>query len=241
MPQTKATKKFEKNKLKDVLKKRKEVSKVKQRKQMTTKRKERNARDFAPNDGSEETSTAKPNNQENAFSEMTTDEFFSGGFQVPSAKQKTGKRKRPDKPSVDISKSEDDSDDEEKHKQELAALEKRDPSFHQYLKENDPELLDFEDADLAEIDTLSASEDEETPRKKRKSAQAEEEVSNELSIEVIKKWKAAMEEKKSLRATREVVLAFRAAVNDDPGKSYKYAISDSDGKPSLPYASTTVG
>ena len=48
MPPSKSTKKFEKNKLKDVLKQRKEHAKVKQKQQMSAKRKERRARDEAP-------------------------------------------------------------------------------------------------------------------------------------------------------------------------------------------------
>jgi nucleolar complex protein 2 len=40
-----------------------------------------------------------------------------------------------------------------------------------------------------------------------------------------------MEANSSLRAMREVVLAFRTAahLNDDEGKNYKYTISDPDG------------
>ena len=41
-----------------------------------------------------------------------------------------------------------------------------------------------------------------------------------------------MVEQKSLRSTREVVLAFRAAahLNEDKGKAYKFTITNSDGK-----------
>ncbi|KAF2680965.1 ribosome assembly protein-like protein Noc2 [Lentithecium fluviatile CBS 122367] len=259
MPQSKATKKFEKNRLHDVLKKRKEVAKIKQRKQMTAKRKERNARDNAPADGVEDDSKKPKTNgsKEDAFGDMSMDQFFQGGFQLPEMKKKpkskTGKRKRtpvPEESSEDSdvdmeeaavaaeeSGSESESgDDTEMHKEQLAALADKDPEFFKYLKENDAELLDFaEDADLDEIDALSASEDEGVPRKKQKSDKAskdgmEGEGANEVSKELIRKWKLSMEENHSLRAMREVVLAFRAAahLNDDASKTYKYSLTDPD-------------
>jgi nucleolar complex protein 2 len=260
MPQSKATKKFEKNRLHDVLKKRKDVSKIKQRKQMTAKRKERNARDNAPADGVEGV-TKKPKTNgtnDDAFGEMSMDQFFQGGFQIPEMKKKpkskTGKRKRTpveengtEDSDVDMeeataaaeeSASESESgDDTQTHKEQLAALADKDPEFFKYLKENDAELLDFaEDADLAEIDALSASEDEAVPRKKQKSKASkddvdEEETASEVSKKLINKWKLSMEENHSLRAMREVVLAFRAAahLSDDAGKTYKYNLTDPDG------------
>lgn len=273
MPQTKATKKFEKNRLKDVLKKRKEVAKVKQRKQMAAKRKERRARDNAPADDVGDKSTKKPKTNgahDDAFGEMSMDQFFQGGFQVPemskkhSTKPKTGKRKRTPvdedtseesdvdmgeaAPAADESGSESESgDDAETHKEELVALADKDPEFYKYLKENDAELLDFaEDADLAEIDALSASEDEGVPRKKQKSAKAskedEEDSGNEVSKQLIGKWKSSMEQNSSLRSMKEVVLAFRAAahLNDDAAKTYKYSISDPDGTPFVPKSSSAL-
>ncbi|KAF1954509.1 Noc2-domain-containing protein [Byssothecium circinans] len=260
MPQSKATKKFEKNRLKDVLKKRKDVAKIKQKKQMDAKRKEKRARDNVPADGVDvETKKTKSNGTDEAFGEMSMDQFFQGGFQVPekkkqrSTKPKTGKRKRTpveedetQDPDVDMEEAtagaeESDSDsasgdDTETHKEQLAALADKDPDFYKYLKENDAELLDFaEDADLAEIDALSASEDERASRKKQKSdkkskEQEEETTGNEVSKKLIKKWKTSMEENSSLRAMREVVLAFRAAahLNDEAERTYKYTISDPD-------------
>ena len=259
MPISKATKKFEKNRLPGVLKKRKEVAKIKQRKQMTTKRKERNARDNALADGVEDASKKPSTNGANeaALGEMSMDQFFQGGFELPEMKKKpkskTGKRKRTPAPE----ESEDDSDvdmeeaavaeesgdesesgdDAETHKEQLAALADKDPEFFKYLKENDSELLDFaEDADLDEIDALSASEDEAVPRKKQKAGKAsvediEEEATSEVSKKLIHKWKLSMEENHSLRAMREVVLAFRAAahLNDGAGKTYKYNLTDPDG------------
>ena len=115
------------------------------------------------------------------------DQFFDGGFQLPeltkATKPKTGKRKRtpvegkPTPGSDDSGSDSDSGDDIEAHKEQLAALADKDPEFYKYLKDNDAELLDFaEDADLAEIDALSASEEEDTPRKKQKSSKAAKEI-----------------------------------------------------------------
>ena len=59
MPVSKATKKFQKDKLSDTIKRRKDVAKIKQRKQMDAKRKERKARDNARADDVEEEIAAK--------------------------------------------------------------------------------------------------------------------------------------------------------------------------------------
>jgi nucleolar complex protein 2 len=264
MPVSKATKKFEKNKLHDVIKSRKNVAKIKQKKQMDLKKKERKARDNAKADDVEEDSKKSSSRapKDDGFGAMSMDQFFEGGFQVPEigangTKPKTGKRKRTpvengdaagsDSEMVDAAAGEEESatdsdsgDDAEAHMGQLADLESKDPEFYKYLKNNDAELLDFaEDADLAEIDALSASEDETTPRKKKKKAAVEPEsdddddatTGNEVTKKIIQKWKTSMLANSSLRAMREVVLAFRTAahLNDDEGKIYKYTISDPDG------------
>jgi nucleolar complex protein 2 len=263
MPVSKATKKFEKNKLGDVLKARKNVAKIKQRKQMDAKKKQRKASDNAKAEDLEEEAAKKPKKaaKEDKFGDMSMDQFFEGGFSIPTMKKtkpKTGKRKRTpveedgsdassDEEMADATANDEDSasdsesgDDAETHKRDIEALKEKDPEFYNYLKSNDAELLDFaEDADLDEIDALSASEDETTPRKKQKKAAKDESGSddeseaatgNEVSKQLIQKWKSAMDTKSSLRAMKEVVLAFRSAahLNDEEGKAYKYSISDPD-------------
>jgi nucleolar complex protein 2 len=254
MPQSKSTKKFEKTKLPDVLKRRKQNAKVKQKQQMSAKRKERNAKDNAPADhvnGETGKNPKSKDGQDHSIGEMSMDQFFQGGFQVPElkkkggAKAKTGKRKRTpvDEDMSEGSEAEalgaesDTGDDAEAHKEQLAALADKDPEFYKYLKDNDAELLDFaEDADLAEIDALSASEDEEKPRKKQKGSKGavgedEPHGTNEVTKKLVEKWRLSMESTSSLRAMKEVVLAFRAAahLNDDDATKYKYSITDSDG------------
>ncbi|RFU81632.1 hypothetical protein TARUN_580 [Trichoderma arundinaceum] len=175
--------------------------------------------------------------------EMSVDDFFQGGFEDiidnKAKAGKLGKRKRSEAKEEEpeasegsdsdgsmggqpvASDSEDGSDDEATgpgmSKEAMKGLAEKDPEFYKFLKENDPEALDFdENADLAEVDELSAGEedsDEELPKKKRKKNKAEEEPaqSNELTRSTIATWRKAMTETKSLRATRQVVLAFRCA------------------------------
>ncbi|KZF22014.1 Noc2-domain-containing protein [Xylona heveae TC161] len=261
----KSQRKFEKNHLKDTIERRKEFAKIKQRNQQKDKKKARNEKERSAN-ATEETSVAptaaNDKGKENPFGEMSVDDFFQGGFDIPEAPKKngaksklpsksTGKRKRSSPAdsddesaadSVEENPVADDSDNSAEednvfsmHKQELEALAEKDPEFYKYLKENDAELLDFgENGDLAEVDQLSGSEDDEGPKKKRKKAEAEDaedaQDASEVTMAMVKKWTAALTTQRSLRAMRQVVLAFRAAAHSDEedGKQYKYSISNPD-------------
>jgi nucleolar complex protein 2 len=212
--------------------------------------------------------------KEDPFEKMTVDDFFQGGFEIPekvdkkilkskSVPDKLGKRKRSEAEEDEeesseasfeeapvVSDSDSGSEEEEDvgmSKGAMDALAGKDPEFYEFLKENDPEMLDFnEDADLAEVDELSSGEVEEKPKKKKQKKKQKEKLDNEdeeaseldekaedeteVTSAVISKWKKAMSEQYSLRALRQVVLAFRAAVhiNEDGDKSYKYTISNPD-------------
>ena len=147
-----------------------------------------------------------------------------------------------------LSGSDDDNDEEDDDldgdmgmsKKAMDDLAMKDPEFYKFLKETDPEALDFdENADLAEVDGLSGSEDEadEQPKKKQKkekkskAKQEEETGGSELTEEMVAKWKQSMIETKSLRAARQIVLAFRSAAHlnegdgDDKRNRNNYAIS----------------
>ncbi|KAH8813304.1 Noc2p family-domain-containing protein [Xylogone sp. PMI_703] len=273
----KATRKFEKNHLKDTLERRKAAAKIKQRHQVKEKRKARNAKDAEFLRGEEEAEgNAKPkkSTKDNQFEEMNVDDFFQGGFAIPEKRTKRskaaagqlGKRKRTESeeqkddedededfsdsdtggaPAFSDNENENESGEEEDPgmtKDAMDALAEKDPEFYKYLKENEPDILDFdEDADLAEVDELSESDTDQPKKKKKKTkkgaAQDDEEPSDdetkdsdEVTKAMVKKWEKAMKEQHSLRATRQAVLAFRAAahINEDDGKTYKYAISDPD-------------
>lgn len=190
----KSTKKFQQRRLGDVLERRKEFSKIKQRHQVNDKRKARNA-ERREKEAAEKVVDPEEQAKENAFAEMNVDDFFAGAFDIADPKgkgkktqkkdvtAKTGKRKRIDENAKDdeseaesveeeaASDSEEQSDassvgDFEEHKGQLESLKEKDPEFYKYLKENDAELLDFDDhGDLAEVDELSETED--GPAKKK--------------------------------------------------------------------------
>ncbi|CAI7628645.1 unnamed protein product [Penicillium bialowiezense] len=253
----KSTKKFEKKHLGDVLERRKANAKVKQRHHLNDKRKEKSAAK-AEAEAAKLEKTPEELKKQNAFAEMNVDDFFAGGFDIPeeTAKgkkankkdttPKIGKRKRAEDKAQEGEASEQEGDDDESsdvddydtHKDQLESLKQKDPEFYKYLKENDSELLEFGDqGDLSEVDALSESEapEEDEPAKKKskksKKAEAEEEEETEedtLTIAMVKKWQKLMEEQNSIRALRQVVLAFRAAayVNDPDAPEQKYAISD---------------
>jgi nucleolar complex protein 2 len=262
----KATRKFEKNHLKDTLEKRKAGAKIKQRNQIKEKRQARNAKDaefLGKGQDGEDVPVAAPA-KEDPFGKMNVDDFFQGGFEIPEklAKKRFGKEKLRKRKRVEVEEEDDDdselsfeeapvasdSDDGESEeevtgmsKAAMDALAEKDPSFYKYLQENDKEALEFdEDADLAEVDGLSGTDDESPKKKKQKKSkkavtEEEEEASDEdeavdtdeVTKAMVTKWKKAMEEQHSLRAMRQVVLAFRAAahINEDEGKEYKYTIS----------------
>ncbi|KAI8684921.1 hypothetical protein NCS57_00159600 [Fusarium keratoplasticum] len=268
----KATKKFEKKHLTGVLDKRKAGAKIKQRQQIQDKKKARRAKDAEYLDGpKDDGEVKKPSVKGKKINDMSVDDFFQGGFDDIIGKKdkkagKLGKRKRdaPEANGDDASDSEDsigaepvvsDSEDDDEEgddgigmsKKTMDELAEKDPEFYKFLKENDPEALDFDDkADLAEVDELSGEdeeEEEEQPKKKRKKDKkkkqdAEEEpeeeaaVGNELTREMVSSWRKAMTEKMSLRAARRVVLAFRCAAHlnedEDEDSQQRYTINSPD-------------
>ncbi|KAF4970907.1 hypothetical protein FSARC_2177 [Fusarium sarcochroum] len=260
----KATKKFEKRHLTGVLDKRKAGAKVKQRQQIQDKKKARKSKDaeyYAGSKDEKDGEVKKPSAKGKKINDMSVDDFFSGGFdEIIDSKDKKagklGKRKRDGRAAEDNEASDsddsigaqpvvsdsDDNDDGEgddgvgMSKKTMDELAEKDPEFYKFLKENDPEALDFDDnADLAEVDGLSGDDDEseqeeEQPKKKK---QKKEKVpaaqGNELTREIVASWRKAMAEKNSLRAARQVVLAFRCAAHlnedDEEDSQQRYAIN----------------
>jgi len=268
----KSTKKFEKNHLKDTIGRRKEFAKIKQRNQVSVKRKARNASDKAKvsdDEAGPPQKRVKINGTDDGkpFGGMSVDDFFQGGFELPEPKpqrnhmkkaingdegQVAGSPKRKaevvtaeesdEESGVDVPEDKGtfgeeeagsgEDDGIETHKEDLDALAQKDPEFYKFLQENDAELLDFgDDGDLEAMDHLS--EDGEVPKKGKKgkksieAPQGGEDDSSEVTMAMAKKWKTAMSEAHSLRAMRQVVLAFRAAVyvNSDESKTQRYSIS----------------
>ncbi|KAK5170904.1 Nucleolar Complex 2 protein [Saxophila tyrrhenica] len=268
MPQSKQQKKFEKKHLKDVLERRKGLKKVKQRQQINAKKKARRAEEEGrPAPGEKHGDEVKKDVRngkkagEDKFKDMSVDEFFQGGFEVPELPQEKGKKRKREAPKEQQEESgsegsdvsfeqapvsarladggdsgSEDDEDLEGHRQQLDALAENDPEFHKYLQENEPELLGGE---LEGVEALSEEEEEAPKRKKpKKTAPAsdeseDEEVDgarkNELTKAMVSKWRTAITKEHSLRAAREVVLAFRAAAHvsdEEDDLQFKYSISD---------------
>ncbi|KAK4228518.1 Noc2p family-domain-containing protein [Podospora fimiseda] len=133
----------------------------------------------------------------------------------------------------------ENSDEEEDlgmSKSAMEALAEKDPEFYKFLKENDPEALDFdENASLDEVDELSGSEaeqdEDEQPKKKKQKKGKEEEPADdsELTQAMVAKWKASMAETYSLRAAKQTVIAFRCAAHlneDDDENPQRYTITN---------------
>ena len=268
MPQSKATKKFEKKHLKGVLKRRKEFAKVKQRIQTRDRKKARRAEQASNVEDGQPTGealaqSAKSNPE--GLANMSVDEFFQSSVDVPEqprtspgSSKSSAKRKRDGHSYSSQSEAEmsepgaglqnllqNDSDHSSSsvgssrtHKEELEALAKKDPGFLQYLKENDAELLEFgengeleglenDNQDLQDQDNMDLENGvgdhlEDTNTNKNE---------NEVTKQMVDRWRTAMGEKKSLKATKELSLAFRAAVhpNNDGKAHLKYSISNPDG------------
>ncbi|KAI1068396.1 hypothetical protein LB507_004429 [Fusarium sp. FIESC RH6] len=254
----KATKKFEKKHLTGVLDKRKAGAKVKQRQQMLDKKKQRRAKDAESISANKEDEAKKPAAKGKKVNEMSVDDFFNGGFdEIIEDKKagKSGKRKRDGRAAEDNQDDSDDSmgeqpvandsDDNEDDGEDLGMSKKtmdelaeKDPEFYKFLKENDPEVLDFDDnADLAEVDALSGDDEEqeeEQPKKKKQKKDKKADVEavaqgNELTRELVASWKKAMADRHSLRAARQVVLAFRCAAHlnedDEEESQQRYVIN----------------
>ncbi|KAK5452013.1 Nucleolar Complex 2 protein [Exophiala xenobiotica] len=228
--QSKSTKKFEKTRLKGTIDRRKEFAKIKQRHQQKEKKKQRaTQKGKAGDDEAESQEESAPGD------DMNEDEFFQEAIDIPELETKAqsgskkGKRKRDaDGGNDEIpSASEEELSDEDMagHKDQLASLAEKDPEFYKYLQENDAELLDFdEDDELAEVDELS---DEEPTTKKQKTQPVDDAAPDDVTLDMVRKWKTSLADQFSIRALRQVVLAFRAAAHadDEEDKTYKYNIS----------------
>lgn len=258
MAQSKATKKFEKRHLKDTLDRRNGLKKTKQKQQLKARKKARRAeeegRDVDASDDKDGKANGKAQAQKDkdSFKNMSVDEFFQGGFEIPELPAKDKKRKRQAVNEEDGSDDEDDSGSEvsfeqepvagdagsdsdsegdlEDFKEQLNALAEKDPEFHKMLQQDEPEV--FEDLDDLQ---LSGDESDEPRRKKQKHDDSDDEATgasgkNELEMATLKKWREAMSTQHSIRAAKEVVIAFRSAAqvstSDAEEKEFKYSVSD---------------
>ncbi|OLL27120.1 putative NOC2 family protein [Neolecta irregularis DAH-3] len=130
-----------------------------------------------------------------------------------------------------------ESDDEienlaQDHKQQLGRLQKKDPEFYQFLKDNEEDLLNFgnnEDEEDPEVEIGDSSEDEPLHHKAKPDNTK---ISQELlSLEQIERWRSLLVKDHSIKTMKKVAVAFKAAVhlNETEENIHKYQIDDPEG------------
>ena len=106
---------------------------------------------------------------------------------------------------------------ETSHKAGLESLKDKDPSFYEFLKQNDRELLEFDPNNFVEDE----DELEDVP------------VEGGLTVEVLSNWEKLLIEEKSLGTLRKVLVAVRSAAANVTGEqdtgNAKYVLTDPDG------------
>ena len=159
---------------------------------------------------------------------------------------KASSKKKPKGASSESSSSSDDDDDgdsdddmeaaEERMKKEMARLTEKDPEFHQFLKENEEQLLDFghEEGDEAGEDNKVDEEDEEAMdeddgAQEKKPAKAADSGAL-LTIALLDKLRRNAFEAHGIKALKKLVAAYKAGCHlaDTVGdEKQTYAIESS--------------
>ncbi|QLG70439.1 hypothetical protein HG535_0A03780 [Zygotorulaspora mrakii] len=230
---SKATRKFQSKHLKRTLDNRKQEKNQKQRVQGRRGNKTEQEKANAALTKSEQ--MLKKSAKEEVFKDMSAEKFFDAGFEVPKESKKNSQARS--KAQAEKSKENDgeSSSEEEDMTENMADISKKDPEFYKYLLENDKELLDFNGSNpLDGIENEDYAEDEGEEVMKNREEHGEEQGSKgsakiDLTLKLVKKWKSQANEKPNLKLIRNIVSAFKVAVNlnrDDKIEDYKYSITD---------------
>ncbi|CCC68255.1 hypothetical protein NCAS_0B01710 [Naumovozyma castellii] len=216
---SKATKKFQSKHLKRTLDQRKENKAHKKRIQGRRGNKTDEEKRAAAL--TKEDQKLKKSAKEEVFKDMSVEEFFDKGIEIPKENKKLKKAKKDKENDDDNSSSE-----EEDMATQMADLSKNDPEFYKYLQENDKDLLDFKGTNPLD----EADEDDDDDVEKLEINEAEPEIAKiDLTLKLVKKWKKDLRETPNLKLLRNVVNAFKVAVNlnkDENVEDYKYTVTD---------------
>lgn len=209
----KSTKKFQKKHLKHTIDHRKEVQK---HKKLVGSRKlsKGSTSENIPNEKSKE-----------VFEDMSVDDFFEGGFEVP--KSKKGSKTVNESADDDLSSEEEDLDAME---QDMKTLKDKDPEFYKYLQDNDKGLLDFESSNPldniedSDEDDSQHSVEEETNRMDKK-ASSQTFTKQDITLKLVQSWDSQLENP-SPKIIQQICIAFKACININEGNDYKYVVTD---------------
>ncbi|CAI4993747.1 CRE_collapsed_G0052290.mRNA.1.CDS.1 [Saccharomyces cerevisiae] len=223
---SKSTKKFQSKHLKHTLDQRRK-EKI-QKKRIQGRRGNKTDQEKADATGTREQQQLKKSAKEEVFKDMSVETFFEKGIEIPKENKKLKKKTTKEQSDEDSSSSEEEED----MGQSMAKLAEKDPEFYKYLEENDKDLLDF--AGTNPLDGIdSQDEDEDAERNsniEEKSEQMElEKEKIELSLKLVRKWKKQLHDSPSLKLLRNIISAFKVAVNlnkEENIEDYKYAITD---------------
>ncbi|XP_068637066.1 nucleolar complex-associated protein 2 [Aristolochia californica] len=110
------------------------------------------------------------------------------------------------------------------HMQQLQRLQEKDPEFYEFLKEQDKELLDFNDEDIpddseAELDEMKSEDMAEDVEKAS---------TNIITTAMVDSWCNSIQQNRSVGAVRSLMRAFRTACHyGDDGEKTKFNVISS--------------
>lgn len=226
---SKATKKFQSKHLKRTLDHRKEVKK---HNQLVKSHKSKRA---GASTATKEDVVAKKKKSDEIFEDMDVEEFFDKGFEVPKESKKL-KAAKATKKAEEEAEEESSSDEEVMgHQEDLEKLKEKDPEFYKYLKENDSELLDFNPTNPLEAMSDDEDDDEEEPGATGSASafgpedpEEYKEDKIEVTLKLVKDWTNKLESEPTLKLIKNILAAFKAAinVNKEDQSEYKYSVTD---------------
>ncbi|KAK4684424.1 nucleolar complex protein 2, partial [Tremellales sp. Uapishka_1] len=227
---TKQTKKFASSgKLKETIKVRRQHQQVKRKAEDRTARRQKQR--GAPRDdhahveeddesGDEEREAKKLNagtgGRAGGVAKNVDELFGQGGLDVPVDEESEFEElseEDEEESEEEVQEGDEMELNEEEMKKAMKELEKKDPEFFKYLKENDNDLLEFGKANrIAQDEDEAMSEDEEEEEDEQEE-EGEEKKKTSVSMKMLRQWQEGMLKQHSLRSLKKCLTAFRAAAH----------------------------